>query len=322
MDQIQQDIATYNKEINKITIWLQNKPYKIKDINKEIEQNTQDQMKYQNDLKQIQLELKEIETLANDILIQIEQQDEQLQQIKIEIDQFDTQYIQLEEELNDLKQNELMLQHEYEEQQHKCQAIQQKLLSWQEKLDQMIENIQANDVLQAKQTVSKHNNDQSKHNDESNDSSSSSACSYQLLSDKDLELLNIKDLEYSIAMYHKKLDKLSPDMKAINVYYQKEKEYIARVKQLDQVTTQRDLARLHYDELKKKRLDLFMSGFTMISMKLKEMYQMLTLGGDAELELVDSLDPFAEGVLFSVRPFKNPEKIYKIYLVVKKHYHH
>ena len=51
-----------------------------------------------------------------------------------------------------------------------------------------------------------------------------------------------------------------------------------------------------------------MSGFTMISMKLKEMYQMLTLGGDAELELVD---PFTEGVLFSVRPFKNPGKIYK-----------
>lgn len=25
---------------------------------------------------------------------------------------------------------------------------------------------------------------------------------------------------------------------------------------------------------------------------------MLTLGGDAELELVDSLDPFAEGIMF------------------------
>jgi hypothetical protein len=37
------------------------------------------------------------------------------------------------------------------------------------------------------------------------------------------------------------------------------------------------------------RLDEFMAGFTMITMKLKEMYQMITLGGDAELELVDSL---------------------------------
>ena len=37
-----------------------------------------------------------------------------------------------------------------------------------------------------------------------------------------------------------------------------------------------------------------MAGFNCISLKLKEMYQMITLGGDAELELVDSLDPFSE----------------------------
>ena len=37
-------------------------------------------------------------------------------------------------------------------------------------------------------------------------------------------------------------------------------------------------------------------------MRLKEMYQMITLGGDAELELVDSLDPFSEGIVFRWRP--------------------
>lgn len=37
-----------------------------------------------------------------------------------------------------------------------------------------------------------------------------------------------------------------------------------------------------------------MVAFNIISLKLKEMYQMITLGGDAELELVDSLDPFSE----------------------------
>ncbi|CAB0036865.1 unnamed protein product [Trichogramma brassicae] len=41
---------------------------------------------------------------------------------------------------------------------------------------------------------------------------------------------------------------------------------------------------------------------------LKEMYRMITLGGDAELELVDSLDPFSEGIVFSVRP---PKKSWK-----------
>ena len=51
-----------------------------------------------------------------------------------------------------------------------------------------------------------------------------------------------------------------------------------------------------------------MSGFGIITLKLKEMYQMITLGGDAELELVDSLDPFSEGIVFSVRP---PKKSWK-----------
>jgi structural maintenance of chromosome 4 len=46
----------------------------------------------------------------------------------------------------------------------------------------------------------------------------------------------------------------------------------------------------------------------MISQKLRSTYQALTHGGDACLELVDSLDPFSEGVEFSVRP---PKKTWK-----------
>ncbi len=52
--------------------------------------------------------------------------------------------------------------------------------------------------------------------------------------------------------------------------------------------------RREHEAMRKERLDRFMAGFNTISLKLKEMYQMITLGGDAELELVDSLDPFSE----------------------------
>lgn len=41
-----------------------------------------------------------------------------------------------------------------------------------------------------------------------------------------------------------------------------------------------------------------MNSFNIISNKLKELYQMLTMGGDAELDLNDSLDPFTEGINF------------------------
>lgn len=51
-----------------------------------------------------------------------------------------------------------------------------------------------------------------------------------------------------------------------------------------------------------------MSGFTQIRLKLKEIYRTVTLEGDAELELVDTLDPFTEGIVLSVRP---PKKSWK-----------
>lgn len=68
--------------------------------------------------------------------------------------------------------------------------------------------------------------------------------------------------------------------------------------QLDEITTERDQFKRAYEDLRKQRLNEFMSGFNTITNKLKENYQMLTLGGDAELELVDSLDPFSEGIMF------------------------
>lgn len=73
---------------------------------------------------------------------------------------------------------------------------------------------------------------------------------------------------------------------------------------MNKAVEQRDEMRRKLDELKKKRFDEFMQGFGIISMTLKEMYQMITMGGNAELELVDSLDPFSEGVTFSVMPPK------------------
>ena len=74
--------------------------------------------------------------------------------------------------------------------------------------------------------------------------------------------------------------------------------YLQRVADLDQVTEMRNDQRRLHDDLRKQRLDEFMTGFSIITNKLKEMYQMITLGGDAELELVDSLDPFSEGIVF------------------------
>lgn len=116
------------------------------------------------------------------------------------------------------------------------------------------------------------------------------------------------DLLYRAALLEAELQKLSPDLAAIEEYKQKAAEHAARVKELEEVTAERDTARKEYETLRKARLDGFMAGFNAISTRLKEVYQMITCGGDAELELVDSLDPFSEGIVFSVRP---PKKSWK-----------
>ncbi|XP_020491769.1 structural maintenance of chromosomes protein 4 isoform X1 [Labrus bergylta] len=111
-----------------------------------------------------------------------------------------------------------------------------------------------------------------------------------------------------VTMLETQCAQMKPNLGAIAEYKKKEELYLQRVAQLDEITTERDRFKRGYEDLRKQRLNEFMTGFNMITNKLKENYQMLTLGGDAELELVDSLDPFSEGIMFSVRP---PKKSWK-----------
>ena len=98
------------------------------------------------------------------------------------------------------------------------------------------------------------------------------------------------------------------DLRAIEEFAEKQRVYLERVAELEETTQKRDSYRSVHDNLRKRRLSEFQQGFTIITNKLKENYQMITLGGDAELEFVDSLDPFSEGIVFSVRP---PRKSWK-----------
>jgi structural maintenance of chromosome 4 len=117
-----------------------------------------------------------------------------------------------------------------------------------------------------------------------------------------------KELEISIAVLEREMTSMKPNISAIAEYRRKNEDYKKQVCELDDLTNRRDFVRKENDTLRKARLDEFMHGYSVITLKLKEIYQMITLGGDAELELVDSLDPFSEGIVFSVRP---PKKSWK-----------
>ncbi|MEJ1277607.1 structural maintenance of chromosomes 4 [Cricetulus griseus] len=130
-----------------------------------------------------------------------------------------------------------------------------------------------------------------------------------VLSPEDLEAIKNPDsITNQIALLEAQCHEMKPNLGAIAEYKKKEELYLQRVAELDKITSERDSFRQAYEDLRKQRLNEFMAGFYIITNKLKENYQMLTLGGDAELELVDSLDPFSEGIMFSVRP---PKKSWK-----------
>ena len=111
-----------------------------------------------------------------------------------------------------------------------------------------------------------------------------------------------------MTVLEEEMARMNINLEAIDAWRAADTEYATRVGELEAATAERDGVRREHEELRKRRLDEFMAGFNTISLKLKEMYQMITMGGDAELEVVDSLDPFSEGILFSVRP---PKKSWK-----------
>ena len=70
-----------------------------------------------------------------------------------------------------------------------------------------------------------------------------------------------------------KLKNAKPNLNVLKDYKKREEEWNRRAKDLEDVTLLRDQQKQKYDDLRKQRLDEFMTGFNTISLKLKEMYK-------------------------------------------------
>ncbi|KAG9251048.1 RecF/RecN/SMC [Emericellopsis atlantica] len=117
-----------------------------------------------------------------------------------------------------------------------------------------------------------------------------------------------EQLKAEIAVLEEKTQNVNVDLGVLAEYRRRVEEYASRASDLQAAVDQRDSAKKRCDDLRRLRLEGFMEGLSAISLRLKEMYQLITMGGNAELELVDSLDPFSEGIQFSVMP---PKKSWK-----------
>ncbi|GBE60957.1 chromosome condensation protein [Babesia ovata] len=126
-------------------------------------------------------------------------------------------------------------------------------------------------------------------------------------SDAALIPLNVNALREKVEMLKKQIGAV-PNLGVLDDFGLKAHEYSRKRQELTCIQERREEAKRTFDQLCFKRKNEFLLNFAIIAAKLKEIYQSITLGGDAELELVDSTDPFTEGILFSVRPARKSWK--------------
>jgi len=100
--------------------------------------------------------------------------------------------------------------------------------------------------------------------------------------------MNKDILKQEIAALEEKNENINVDLGVLAEYRKRVEEHASRSLDLAEAVAARDAAKKRCDDLRRLRLEGFMEGFSTISLRLKEMYQMITMGGNAELELVDS----------------------------------
>lgn len=187
-------------------------------------------------------------------------------------------------ELNETRAVEIEMRNKLEENQKVQSENQKRLKYWNEKLGKLsIQSVSDLGEEQAAEELPQYTKDE-------------------------LEDMDKDTLKGEIVILEEKTQNVNVELGVLAEYRRRVEEHTSRSNDLQSAVTQRDTAKKRCDELRKLRLEGFMTGFSLISLRLKEMYQMITMGGNAELELVDSLDPFSEGILFSVMP---PKKSWK-----------
>lgn len=187
-------------------------------------------------------------------------------------------------QLNETRASEIEMKNKLEENQKVFSENQKRLRYWTEKLGRLI--IQSLTDLGEEQE----------------------APSLPQYTEDELADMSKDALKAEIAALEEKTEKANVDLGVLDEYRRRVEEHTSRSSDLQTAVSSRDTVKKRCDDLRRLRLEGFMEGFSIISLRLKEMYQMITMGGNAELELVDSLDPFSEGILFSVMP---PKKSWK-----------
>ncbi|KAG8044397.1 hypothetical protein GUJ93_ZPchr0054g2852 [Zizania palustris] len=271
---IQSQLDKTSSDINRHKVRITTCEKLVKKLTKGIEESKKEEEKLLAEKEKMMSIFKEIEKAAFAVQEDYKKTQEMIDGHKEVLDKTKEEYNKLKKSMDELRTNEVDAEYELQETKKLAKEWEMKVKAFRKRLG----GIQANLV---------------KHMDQIQKDAVDPEKLKETLGDELLnEMCNMKKALEMVALLEAQLKDLSPNLDSIAEYRTKAGVYSERVDELNATTQEHE----------------FMAGFNIISLKLKEMYQMITLGGDAELELVDSLDPFSEGVVFSVRP---PKKSWK-----------
>lgn len=111
-----------------------------------------------------------------------------------------------------------------------------------------------------------------------------------------------------IATIQAEIDRMSPNMKAIERLDETEAKLAATTTEFDKARQAAKEAKDEFNRLKQKRTELFMAAYEHISNAIDEVYKDLTkgklapMGGTAYLSLEDTEEPYLTGIKYHAMP--------------------
>ncbi|KVI02569.1 RecF/RecN/SMC [Cynara cardunculus var. scolymus] len=296
VNKIQNDIDKNSTEMNRHKVQIETGKKLLKKLTDGIDESKNEKERLVAQKEKLLNTFKEIEQKAFKVQDDYKKTEELINQHKDVLGKAKSDYEKLKKSVDELRASEVDADYKLQDMMKMFKELEMKAKGYRKKLEDL-----NNALSKHMEQIKKDLVDPEKLQATLGDESFSKGC-------------DLKRALETVALLEAQMKEMNPNLDSISDYRKKVSVYNERVEELNLVTNERDETKRQYDEWRKKRqvylfpLDEFMAGFNTISMKLKEMYQMITLGGDAELELVDSLDPFSEGVVFSVRP---PKKSWK-----------
>lgn len=343
VDGLKAEIASHNEETSNAEVRrAKAEKQKIK-LAKDHAKATKELDVAVRDLEKLEEEVQNSGDKAEDFKTRVEEAQEVLAAKKEELAELKSELDEKTAELNATRASEIEMRNKLEENQKALAENQRKVRYWEDKLGKLvlqdIEDLESAAAPKqvAKEAIEDTNEDSQAQGEgdaedegEGEQDSDAEMVDVDAAAEEEIETTMIRDkkakktlpryskdeledmsketLKGEIAALEEKTQSVNVDLGVLAEYRRRVEEHVARSSDLQTALSQRDAAKKRCDELRRLRLEGFMEGFSMISLRLKEMYQMITMGGNAELELVDSLDPFSEGILFSVMP---PKKSWK-----------